>query len=381
VSHRFLYCLTLPLILGCPHKAPAPPPVSAPTQPVAVPATDEPDTASAESATQRLVSENVLVGIDVFGVRETSKEEVLEVLGLEVGKPTDIYSDVFRQQLAEARKRLEDQFEFAFVRLSPISYFAGPDAGKVYVTVDVVERGDEERMRFSPEPTEDVADPNGLIAAWSDYEAKASELLRAGDLDLSEGAVCRGGFHCALGFDHPDLQAYEVRFITEVPKHFGKLRRALRRDRDPATRAAAAFLLAYGDNREQVIDALIPSIDDPSMLVRNNTLRVLGMAQNGADSPLLPIDPLLRALRFPLTTDRNKVAYALADLGEKDPARFRRQILDEVADVLLEMAGMSQPNNRDPALMILRALAGEDHEAADIDAWRGWIEESRSSRR
>jgi hypothetical protein len=372
VPKRFLVSLVLPLLMACPRSAPTPTPTSTPTHAAQAQVSSD----ARPSEPEPVVTESALAGVDVFGVRTVTREEVIEVLGLMLGEPVDMGSDVVRNELAAARMRLEERFGFAFVKLSPISYFAGPDAGKVYITVDVVERGDEERMRFSPEPTEEIADPGGLIAAWAEYEERALALMRSGELDLSEGGVCRGGFHCALGFGHPDLEPYEERFIAKVPKRLDELCRAVRRDRDPARRAAAAFLLAYENDREQVIEALVPSIDDPSPLVRNNALRVLAMAQKDADAAVLPLAPLLRALEFPETSDRNKAGHALAYLVKKAADRFRPAILREAGDVLLEMAAMSQPNNRDPALHVLRALSGKDH-GADVEAWRRWVDEYR----
>jgi hypothetical protein len=373
---RGLITLAPLLLLGCPRPASAPAVTTAEESNAFAEGPSDTEKAAKEFAAEPSVSGSLLAGVDVFGVRTVPREDVIEVIGLALGEPADMGSTTFRDELAAARTRLEDRFGFAFVKLSPIAYFAGPDAGKIYITVDVVERGDEERRRFSPEPAGRVADPDGLIAAWTAYEERAWQLMRSGELDLSEGAVCRGGFHCALGFGHPDLEPYEERFIAKVPKRLDELRSVVRRDGNPAKRAAAAFLLAYGNDREKVIDALVPSIDDPSMLVRNNVLRVLAMAQKDAGAALLPLAPLLRALEFPEASDRNKAGHALAYLVGKAPGRFRSDILHEAGDVLLKMAAMSQPNNREPALQILRALSGQDY-GADVQAWRRWVDESR----
>jgi hypothetical protein len=75
-------------------------------------------------------------------------------------------------------------------------------------------------------------------------------------------------------------------------------------------------------------------------------------------------------LRSAVRRDRDPVRRAAAAF------RFRSRVVHEAGDVLLEMAGMSQPNNREPALQILRALSGQDY-GADVQAWRRWIDESR----
>jgi hypothetical protein len=164
-----------------------------------------------------------------------------------------------------------------------------------------------------------------------------------------------------LGFDHPDLASFEDKFVAGVPKHFAAIVRVLREDKVPEKRAAAAFLVAYGKSRADVIAALVPSIPDPASLVRNNVVRVLVMVQKGADTAILPLDPLLRALTFPETTDRNKALYALAELLQKSPKPHpqAKVILARAGDMLRAAAALQQPNNRDPAAAILRLLSGE----------------------
>jgi hypothetical protein len=330
--------------------------------------------------------------IDVFGSRKVSSQDVLATAGLKEGTKVDVLgSTAFDEQIAAAEERLKETYGFVFAKISKITYFEGPageNAGQeltyeVYLTVDLVDPGDEARMAFAPAPTDHPPDPGGLVAAWIEYEARSFHLLNAGELDLSEGFVCRGGFHCALGFSHADLAAYEPRFIEEVPVQFDALRRVLREHADEKSRAAAAFLLAYGPSRQAVIDALVPSIDDPSSEVRNNVMRVLLMLQEGANAPLLPLGELCRALWFPLTTDRNKAGGALLILLEKaQPTdRFddmKQQVLDECGEVLLEMVGLKQPINQEYAQGILEILTGQQH-GRDQQAWRRAIAATRAT--
>lgn len=86
----------------------------------------------------------------------------------------------------------------------------------------------------------------------------------------------------------------------------------------------------------------------------------------------MPRAPLVRALRMPATTDRNKAAYAIAALAKHLGAADRARIARELGDQLVEMVAMQQPNNRDPAIDILKAISGEDH-GSDPAAWRAWL--------
>src|SRR5262249_10556286 len=152
--------------------------------------------------------------------------------------------------------------------------------------------------------------------------------------------LCKGGMHCALGFNHPELEHLEDVFIEKVPDHVPELIAVLRDDRDKNRRAAAAFVLAYAKERKQVIDALLPSINDPKAGVRNNAMRVLVMIQKHADTVVVPLAPVLRAMRFPTTTDRNKAAYLLAGIAKLAPAKDRARIARELGDTLVTMAAM-----------------------------------------
>jgi hypothetical protein len=207
------------------------------------------------------------------------------------------------------------------------------------------------------------------VAAWIEAETVALQYLREGTLEVGKR---RGGFHSGWGFGHPDLVGREDRFIAEVPVHFAALAAVLVEDRDFRRRAAAAFLLPYGLERAEIVAALLPAIRDPSALVRNNVLRVMGQLQEGTELPLLPLEPLLAALHYPQDTDRNKAGYALLSLVKRDPDRYRHAVLAGVGDVLVEMAAMNDPGDHDPAISVLEALSGQRF-GRDAPMWRAWI--------
>jgi hypothetical protein len=383
---HWIACLTL--VAACSH-----PPAAVPTQPKPPETAARPEAAPAEASSAArppapdAAAESsapappapppkTLAAIDVFGAKHVSTEEIIATAGLVVGSPVEFGSEEFGEQIEAATRRLKERYRFAFVALSPISYFgSSPDAGKVFITIDVVEAEDAGRLKFAPEPSKDIPDPDGLVAAWLDYEKTVWPLQSRGA--LKPPYTCKGGMHCALGFNHPDLEHREDAFIEKVPHHVAELTAVLHSDRAAERRAAAAFLLPYAKDRKQVINALLPSIDDPSSGVRNNAMRVLVMIQQSADTVVVPLTPVLRAMRFPTTTDRNKAAYLLAGIAKHAPAADRARIARELGDVLVVMAAMKQPNNRDPAIDILKAISGEDH-GTDAAAWQSWLDRRRA---
>jgi hypothetical protein len=315
---------------------------------------------------------STLAAVDVFGSKHVSNAEILATAGFKTGSKVAFESPHFKSELDAATRRLTERYHFAFVEVSPISYFGeSPEAGKVFITIDLVDADDPDRVTFAPAPAKDTADPAGLVAAWLDYDKVVWSLVQRGA--HRPPFTCKGGMHCAFGFNHPDLEAREDVFIDQVPGHVAELVAVLHGERDRDRRAAAAFLLAYGADRTQIVDALVPSIDDPSALVRNNVLRVLVMIQQRADAVVVPLPAVIRAMRFPTTTDRNKAAYALVEIAKRATADDRAHIVHELGDVLVAMAAMQQPNNRDPAIEILKTISGEDH-GTDAAAWRAWLD-------
>jgi hypothetical protein len=289
--------------------------------------------------------------------------------------PPSPIDDELRATLKAAKDKLMATGRFAYARASMIAYFAGPHAHEGYVTIDLVDKGDEARMKFADPPIGAVDDPGGLVAAWQAYEQKFLELLQAGALQIgTEPPPCRA-LHC-LSFDHPDLAPYDERFAREVPPHFADLVKVLREDADPEKRGAAAYLLAYGSPAQAVVDALVPSVRDGDSLVRNDVIRVFTQLPQRAPDANVPLAPFLDALDFPDTTDRNKAAYALLALASRAPDDCRGPILGKDGDILLAMLALAQPNNRDPARRILAALAGKDL-GEDVGAWNAWLRSAR----
>ncbi len=84
----------------------------------------------------------------------------------------------------------------------------------------------------------------------------------------------------------------------------------LHEDKRADRRAAAAFLLAHLASGERVVELMLPSITDPSELVRNNAMHVLSLIAIDHPEVPIPVAPILEALRFPSTTDRNKASTA-----------------------------------------------------------------------
>jgi hypothetical protein len=169
----------------------------------------------------------------------------------------------------------------------------------------------------------------------------------------------------------PDLAPYAERFAARVPARADALAAVLREDARPDHRADAAFLLAHLPDGAGVVELMLPAIRDPEARVRNNAMRVLAMIAAKDPTIAIPLPPILAALDYPTTTDRNKAAAILASLAKLEPNRAA--IRAGAGDLLVKMLALRQPNNHDFAHEILKDLAGRDLGEHDVAAWRAWL--------
>lgn len=368
---RFLVCLSLLTACATPGQR------AAPARRAAVPAVElspvvpippfAPESSAVSAAPHKPVY--TYGGLEVFGSRKVPKEELLALVleGLPPpGSRLDESVD-FGGLLSASKKRLTSAHAFA-----QCVYSVAVDlrTNILRVTVDLVDEGDEWRMRFSPAPQGDVEDPEGLLAAWGKYVDAYWKLRNTGELPVGFGG-CKA-LSCFGTFEHPELAPLEQRFIEGVPRNLEALVRVLREDRSELERMHAVNLLGYMSSREQLVETLLPSVRDPFQGVRNEVLRVFGSVQKDLKRVVIPLETVLDALWFPTTPDRNKSAWALVRLVEAEGTVHREHILARAGEPLLEMVAMQEPTDREPAHEVLTLLAGRDL-GEDGEVWRQWV--------
>lgn len=318
-----------------------------------------------------------LVAIDVFGTAQLTRERLLAAEGEAVCTYLDAANrdaadlDAQRDALVAKLQRLGD---FAEVAPSIVGYY--PEDGapmKVYVTIDFVDRADAARRRpWIAAPAGSYPDPDGLLAAWDAYMTTQHQLLQSGA--MSAQRVACTAFHCLGNPSHPDLAAWHARFTAEVPTRLDALEEILASDGSAEKRATAAFLLAYGTDGARLVRTELAAFRDPSALVRNNAMRVVHDVVRYHPEVEVPLEPILAALDYPATTDRNKAAATLDGWVARPGAAARfPEVVRRGGKTLVAMLRLEQPNNHDFAWSILKTLSGKAYGERDVAAWAAWV--------
>jgi hypothetical protein len=264
---------------------------------------------------------------------------------------------------------LNARVPLAYVEISVITNSAPPPPHET-VTIDVVEKADEgRRMPFRTKPTRDLADPDGLFAAWDELMGHFFDRIRAGRAPPVTAAECPV-LHCIVPFTDPEFAPYLDRFNNGAREHEDALYTIAAESRNDNHRANALLVLAPTNNAERLLPVLGAAIYDPSPGVRNNAMRIMFYMAQTDPSRDYPLDALLAAFDFPAASDRNKAGVTLVELA-KSP-RYRAQIEAEAVPVALRLLRLEQPINHDPAYELLTILSGETFGERDYAAWERW---------
>jgi hypothetical protein len=229
---------------------------------------------------------------------------------------------------SKVRAALEARAPLAYFDIGVTLDFGPPQ--QVDVSIDVVEKADEaRRMPFRAAPMQQLDDPGGLLALWTEYQQKMYELALAGTPMRVDELNCPV-LHCIAPFDLPELAPYLPRFNAGAREHEDALYAVADGSADAEQRATALFVLAHTNDAQRLAPVLGRAIYDPNGGVRNNAMRVLMfLAQRRAEVDF-PIRDLIAALDFPSSADRNKAAYEILKqvsgeaFGERDYAAWER---------------------------------------------------------
>jgi len=275
----------------------------------------------------------------------------------------------FERIANEIKSEVEASGDFAFMSFGMTTSWES-DANVIDITIELVDPSDAAtRMAFAPAPTGEIDDPDGVLAAWADYQQTAFELVNTRQMEPTIADDCPA-LHCAFGFGREQLAPFLERFDRAAGTRHDVLLSVLREDADPEKRKNAVFVLAHSTDAGRLVRELAPSLDDPDSGVRNNIMRVLGAIARADDTIRIPFAPLARRIDDPSTSCRNKAAYLIAALAGRP--EYREEILAIMPDVM-RLLRLDKPNNHNPAYEILTTISDEIFGERDYERWEAWI--------
>jgi hypothetical protein len=314
-----------------------------------------PGAVSAQAPTPPTNPAYTLAGIDIFGATKTPESFILGVLSVKDD------AEITPELVTKLDQKLRATGKFAYSQVSSTEY----GNRKVYLSVDVVEKGDEKHLDLYAAPTGDVAVPEDILDWVRRYEKASFQLFQVrprGQQDLNDGHFIDSD---------PGLREYQEKMLEMVPPHYDILVKGLKEDKDPSKRAACATLLGYAKDKQAVTTPLEGALRDPVVDVRASAARSLvPIAYVAAHSSLsFPMEPVLALLHLPTASDRTKAVALLVQLAANE--QYHPLIRQKAGEVLVQMAAAKQPAQRERSVVVLTIITGEQY-GRDAEKWKAW---------
>ena len=317
--------------------------------------------------------------IDVYGTKPAIAQKIIQQHGKQITQLDNYLSSLLKipenldptkieslyKKYEELKEKIKKQYHLLYININTVHY---PAPQNPCTTIEVIEATAPERLKLVSSPDTAISPHKDIIQNMIDYEALAMNLFLNNKLPAK--AVCVLN-HCAMGFNHPQLQPYFNLFNKSIKTEKNFIVHTLQTDPDTNRRAAAAFLIGHFKNAEEIITLLTPHVLDNNSGVRNNVIRVIASTMHHAQIHHINPQPFIKLLSSPYNSDRNKSLYVLLTSAEN---KITRQALISKADQpLLDLLALKQPNNHDPAYQILKKISGQDFGEYNLSAWRQWF--------
>ena len=145
----------------------------------------------------------------------------------------------------------------------------------------------------------------------------------------------------------------------------------LNHDPNAERRAAAVFLVGFFSDPNEIVQILSQHINDPSGLVRNDALRVIGSTAQTTKMTEIDVTPFLGLLNSPDETDRNKTLWVLMTASKSKKAK--PILIQNAGENLINLLALKQPNNHEMAYSVLKQISGKDFGEHNVKAWEQWL--------
>lgn len=341
-----------------------------------------------------ILSFNVLnaspINLDIYGVDSTIQNKIIACCIESIREDVELQQQLNSAQQGDLNKILKRKSEveksilkkinkFGKFSLTKISMVYYPDDKTNYTTIDIVNVSDSYRLPISTrrQIKKHIAKTGGLnnlFKLWVNYNAQNLELIRGNHFDFKDKSCPVA--HCAWGFDKKELDYYLPAFKSGALKYKNQLMDIIEHSANDTEREQAIFILGHINNYQELTHFLMKFTNDPSDVVRNNTMRVLGAILSKHDVNGLDINRILKALDYPYVTDRNKAAYVLLNIVLKDKSSHQL-VVKKSGATLIKLLKLKQPNNHDFAYRILKVISNQNYSDHDYKNWQEWLDSEK----
>jgi HEAT repeat protein len=282
--------------------------------------------------------------IDFYGLGEISERQAREFLQIKEG-------DSISNDLEEAKLRLESIPGVEEARFDRVCCVGG----KAILYVGIRRKG-EPSIEFRDAPQSKVRLPENVMQAGKDYQKAMQDSALKGDPgeDNSYGH--------ALSKD-PATRAVQERFIRFAAQDLKLFRDVLRNSADAEHRALAAQIIAYTENKQEIVNDLVEAMKDPVEAVRNNAMRALWVmpetTRKTTEQPIrIPGRPFIEMLNSIEWRERNKSSMALLKITKTPSPAILSEVRRKALPSLIEMARWKTPGHAKAAFILLGRVAG-----------------------
>ncbi|PWU11571.1 MAG: hypothetical protein C5B51_02300 [Terriglobia bacterium] len=262
--------------------------------------------------------------VNVYGLRKLTAERIMRSGRLRAGETLPPSKGDLEDRLSEISGVIRARVEAVCCE--------GPDA-LLFVGI---EEKDGPHVAFHSDPAGSAALPEGLAATYQQFLATVQR------------AAQRKNAASATGPERPlisdaEARGFEEKFGDYAAGHLPELREVLRNGSDPEERAVAAAVIGYAPSKQEVIDDLQYSMQDPDEAVRSNALRslraiaVFAQGEPGLQSRLTPTWPV-ELLNSIVLSDRLQAADLLITLTDHENRAALDQMRTQALPSLVEMA-------------------------------------------
>lgn len=289
--------------------------------------------------------------IDVYGNQSVSTDSILSRMGIASG------DTISQKQLAERflEKRLEGLPGVKVAQSATVCC----DNNKQYALFIGIAENYSSVYSLRKSPDLKIKLPDSYNNAYAAFKQRQNDaiLLGQSDDDWSNG-------HSMIKY--APARRIQQRYLRWANSDFAYLQKILHFSRYDQQRATAVQIIAYNDDKKQVIPQLLYALRDESDEVRNNAIKALSAITYymtlHPGRLNISFQPFIRMINSVVWADRNKGLSVLMHLSETRNKELFRQLRQTSLRSLKEMAQWKSEANAMPAYVILARMAGQKDE-------------------